>query len=99
MIYLLDTNTLIYCFRGQGSVAERLLGTPVSDVAPSSVTLFELRVGIAKSSSPHKRLRQLDEVLSVIAVIPFANAEARHAAEIRAVLESRGTTSPPTPAA
>ncbi len=32
----------------------------------------------------------LDEVLSVITVIPFADAEARQAAEIRAALESRG---------
>ncbi len=90
MIYLLDTNTLIYFFRGQGRVAERLLATPVSEVALSAVTLFELRVGIAKSTSPHKRLQQLEELLTSITVIPFANGEARHAAEIRAALESRG---------
>lgn len=90
MRYLLDTNTLIYFFRGQGRVAERLFGTPTSEVALSAITLFELRVGIAKSSSPHKRLRQLDEVLSVIAVVPFADHEARHAAEIRATLEKKG---------
>ena len=88
---LLDTNALIYFFRGQGRVAERLLATPVSEVLISAVTLFELRVGIAKSSSPDKRLRQLDELLSVIAVIPFGSAEAREAAEIRAALEARGT--------
>jgi tRNA(fMet)-specific endonuclease VapC len=91
MRFLLDTNTLIYFFRGQGRVAERLLGTPVSDVALSAVTLFELRVGIAKSSSPYKRLRQLDDVLSVVAVVPFGDAEARRAAEIRATLERKGT--------
>ena len=39
MKYLLDTNTLIYFFRGQGRVAERMLGTPVSEVALSAVLL------------------------------------------------------------
>jgi tRNA(fMet)-specific endonuclease VapC len=90
MRYLLDTNTLIYFFRGQGRVAERMLGTPASEVAVSAITLFELRVGIAKSSSPHKRLRQLDDVLSVVAMISFGDPEARHAAEIRASLETKG---------
>jgi tRNA(fMet)-specific endonuclease VapC len=91
MSFVLDTNTLIYFFRGQGHVAERLLETPVSEVAISAVTLFELRVGIAKSSSPQQRQRQLDELLSVIELIPFADAESRQAAEIRATLERRGT--------
>lgn len=91
MSYLLDTNTLIYFFRGQGRVAERLLGTPVSGVAISTVTLFELRVGIAKSFSPQKRLQQLEALVSAIVVIPFGKAEASEAAEIRAILERKGT--------
>lgn len=91
MSYVLDTNTLVYFFRGQGHVAERMLATPVSEVSISAVTLFELHVGIANSSHPHKRLQQLAELLSVVAVVPFASAEAHQAAAIRAALESKGT--------
>jgi tRNA(fMet)-specific endonuclease VapC len=38
-MFLLDTNTLIYFFKGQGKVAERLFAVPPGDVAISSVSL------------------------------------------------------------
>jgi tRNA(fMet)-specific endonuclease VapC len=49
-MFLLDTNTLIYFFKGQGNVAERLFAVPPGDVAISSVSLYEIEVGIAKSA-------------------------------------------------
>jgi tRNA(fMet)-specific endonuclease VapC len=35
-MFLLDTNTLIYFFKGQGRVAERLLATSPAEVAIAS---------------------------------------------------------------
>ena len=55
MSYLLDTNTLIYYFKGMGNVAGRLLTTPPGEIALSAIVLFELEVGIAKSTAPRKR--------------------------------------------
>lgn len=90
-MYVLDTNTLIYFFRGDGHVAERLLATPPTDIALPAVVVFELETGIAKSSEPAKRRGQLDALLQVVTVLPFGVDEARAAATLRARLERDGT--------
>lgn len=90
MTYLLDTNTLIYFFKGQGRVAERLLAVPPSQIALSAVSLFELEVGLARSTAPEKRRGQLAEFLGVTRVLPFDGAAAAEAARLRVRLESAG---------
>lgn len=89
-MFVLDTNTLIYFFRGQGTVAQNLLTTPPSEVGIPAIAVFELEVGIAKSTQPDKRRRQLDELLDVVRVLPFDRAAATEAARVRAGLEEAG---------
>jgi len=89
-MYLLDTNTLIYFFKGQGRIAERLLSTSPTEVVVPTLVVYEIEVGIAKSTQPAKRRRQLAELLSVIKVLPFDQAAASAAAGVRAMLEGRG---------
>ena len=89
-MYLLDTNTLIYFFKGMGKVADNLLSKSPKDIAIPSITLFELEVGIAKSSNPKKRKQQLDSLVSLIMTFPFGLKEAKFAAIIRANLEKEG---------
>ena len=90
MKYCLDTNTLIYFFKGLGNVSKRLLATPPAEIAIPTIVIFELQVGIGKSNSPRKRIRQLQELLAVVNVIPFGPIEARSAADIRIKLEKQG---------
>jgi len=90
-MWVLDTNTLIYFFKGEGKVAERLLGKRPADIGIPTIVLYELEVGIAKSSSPEKRTEQLAELTSVVQVLSFQQQEARVAADTRAVLEKQGT--------
>jgi tRNA(fMet)-specific endonuclease VapC len=85
-----DTNTLIYFFKGQGKVAERLLQTPPGELALPAIVLYELEVGIAKSNSPERRRAQLGELLAWVEVLPFGALESRCSALIRADLEKRG---------
>ena len=89
-MFLLDTNTVIYFFKGQGNVAERLLAVAAGEVAISSVSLYEIEVGIAKSSQSSRRRRQFDSFLSTVSVLSFDSAAARAAATLRAGLEKRG---------
>jgi tRNA(fMet)-specific endonuclease VapC len=90
-MYLLDTNTVIYFFKGMGGVAEKLLRTEPGLVSVSAITVFELEYGIAKSKHSRKRHTDLREFIDEISVIPFGNREAETAAAIRASLESKGT--------
>ncbi len=90
-MYLLDTNTVIYFFKGLGNVAEKLLSKSPQEIAIPSIALYELEVGIAKSNNPQKRKQQLDSLLSHIEVFSFTSKEAKVSASIRANLEKRGT--------
>ncbi len=90
-MYVLDTNTVIYFFKGMGNVVERLLETPPSEVAVPAVVVYELETGIAKSAAPVRRREQLAAFLGAARVLPFGAAEARAAADIRARLEAAGT--------
>ena len=89
-MFALDTNSLIYFFKGQGKVAERLLETPPSEIGVPAIVFYELEVGIAKSSSPKKRRKQLAELVDLVNLLPFGEAEARATAALRAALEKRG---------
>ena len=90
-MFTLDTNTLIYFFKGVGRVGERLLSMAPADVSVPAVVLYELEVGIAKSSSPEARRVQLSRLLGAIQILPFDQAAARRAATVRARLERAGT--------
>lgn len=90
-MYLLDTNTLIYFFKGQGHVAGRLLSVPPTDLGISAIVLHELETGIDKSTHPDKRRRQLEALVNTAVFFPLAKAEARAAAVIRRDLEEAGT--------
>lgn len=49
-MYILDTNTLIYYFKGQGQVAQNSANVSPQEIGISAIVLFELQVGIAKST-------------------------------------------------
>ena len=53
--------------------------------------LYELEYGIAKSTSPKKRTKQLKELCALVEVLTFGNEEAKTSATIRAALEKKGT--------
>jgi tRNA(fMet)-specific endonuclease VapC len=90
-MFVLDTNSVIYYFKGQGNIAANLLSQSVQEIAIPAIVVFELEVGIAKSTEPAKRIQQLATLLDAITVLPFGLQEAREAAQIRATLEQLGT--------
>ena len=90
-MFILDTNTLIYFFKGLGNVADNLLAVSPKDIGIPAVVLYELEYGIAKSSSPKKRTKQLEELCALVEILTFGNKEAKTSATIRAVLEKKGT--------
>ena len=91
----LDTNAVIAVLNHPTSpVRARIdaaigLGRPL---AISSIVLFELRYGAAKSARPERNAQRIINFLSgPIEVLPFAPADAEEAGDIRAELERAGT--------
>ena len=92
MKLLLDTNICIYIIKQQpAAVLQRFLEYEVGDIGISSITLAELRYGVAKSSHQEKNAKALDEFIITLEIVPFDEAAAHLYGEIRAALERAGT--------
>lgn len=90
MRYLLDTNILSdLVHRPQGIVADRIRTVGESEVCTSIIVAAELRFGAAKRAS-ERLTRNVETILSGLAVLAFeAPADACYA-DLRAKLEGRG---------
>jgi tRNA(fMet)-specific endonuclease VapC len=94
-MYVLDTNTVSYFFRGEGGVAGRLLATPPRDIALSAITTYELRFGIGRIAKATRLAAQLETLLAWVTVLPFDDSVAKVAANIRVELERAGQPNGP----
>lgn len=91
MKFLLDTDTCIYALKQNQRVLGRLLSKSREDILLSVVTEGELRTGAAKSTSPIKTLRLLENFLRPLTIVEFTSEDAVAYAHIRAKLERAGT--------
>jgi tRNA(fMet)-specific endonuclease VapC len=92
MKLLLDTNICIYIIKQQpATVIEHFLEYQVGDIGISSITLSELRYGVAKSTHREKNAKALDEFIIPLEVVSFDEDAAHAYGDIRATLEKSGT--------
>jgi tRNA(fMet)-specific endonuclease VapC len=93
MIFL-DTNAVIAVLNDPASPVRAGLDGAIGrggGLALSSVVLFELQYGAAKSARPERNmLRIADFLTGPIDVLPFESEDAEEAADIRAALEREG---------
>ena len=89
-MFVLDTNTVIYWFKGQGRVASNVSAQSQGELALPTVVVYELQLGAEQSVNPNRRLQQLRKLSSLVRTLAFDTMEAEHAASIRADLERRG---------
>ena len=95
MSYLLDTNAVIALLRNEpASVRSRLRQAVSKDVpvAVSTVVLYELWYGVARSARRQENTDRLRVFLSgTVGVVVFDDDDARAAGELRAALEAART--------
>jgi len=91
MPFLLDTDTCIYALKQHPRVIEQLLSKNRDEIAVSVITEAELRTGAAKSASPIRTLRLVENFLRPLAIVDFTSEDAAVYAHIRARLERAGT--------
>ncbi len=95
MIYLLDTNAVIAILKGKPAAVRtrlRRVAPKATAIAVSSIVLFELWYGVARSERQRENTERLRIFLSgAVSVIPFDADDAATAGEIRAALEAAGT--------
>lgn len=91
MKFLLDTDICIYALKQNQSVLTRLLSTSREEVVVSVISEGELRTGAAKSSSPIRTLRLIENFLRPLTIIDFTSDDAVVYTQVRAKLERAGT--------
>jgi tRNA(fMet)-specific endonuclease VapC len=89
-MWVLDTNTVAYFFRGEGRVAERLLATSPRDISVPAIVAYELRYGVARLAAGSRRAMQLEELLGSTLILPFDDDCAKAASAICTDLDRRG---------
>jgi tRNA(fMet)-specific endonuclease VapC len=93
MIWLLDTNTLIYFVNKQPGferIARRLSGRSPGEVRMSSITLSELEYGVENSRAREQNRAALEDLTALVQVDSYPEQAARYFAEIKAALKSKG---------
>ncbi len=92
--YLLDTNVCIALINGKPTDVRRRFEVALangSSIATSSIAIFELRYGVAKSVKVEANHRRLEAFIAgPIDVLPFIVEDAGHAGVLRAKLEAKG---------
>lgn len=90
-VYLLDTNILSDLIKHPtGVVARRIAAVSEEAVCTSIVVACELRYGAAKKGSPILS-EKIEQLLSMIEVLPLEEDADRKYGEIRTALENVGT--------
>ncbi len=95
MSYLLGTNAVIALLRNESTILRKRLRRAVTKdatIAVSSIVLFELWYGVARSARRRENTERLRVFLSGgVAVNAFDEEDAMIAGDLRATLESSGT--------
>ena len=91
MTYLLDTNIIGYLMRGNyPSLTGKIFTIPPSEMAISTVTLFEMQYGAEKKKWGDTLRNRMWRFISPFTVLPFDASDAISAGNIRAYLANRG---------
>lgn len=89
---LLDSSIVIAHFRQDDQVTQKLLDAPALYLG--TVALGELQYGARKSTSPARKLAQLEAFLPWVTVLPISEITAQHYGQIQVDLALSGTPIP-----
>jgi len=91
MKYLLDTCVISDFIKGQPDVLYRLKSEQPKDLVISSVTLMEIKYGLALNPARAKKISSIiHALLETIHIIPYEQKDADATATIRAHLKNEG---------
>ncbi len=88
--YMLDTNLCIRVLRDRPQTIRARFNAEADGLCISSIVLFELLYGAAKSARPIENRSEVERFASRLDVLPFDDDAAAHAGDIRAVLARQG---------
>lgn len=91
---ILETSFLVDYLNEQSYILKYLSDTFEADYAVPTLALYELYAGVIRSDAPDETITTVAEALEWADPVPFDDAAAREAADIRATLLDRGKPIP-----
>ncbi len=91
MKYLLDTNIVIFLFKGKFGIGAKIDEVGIQNCCISEITVAELYYGMEKSNKKLEARRLIEEFFNGISVVPISSSLKLFAKE-RARLEISGKT-------
>jgi tRNA(fMet)-specific endonuclease VapC len=88
--YLLDTNIIVFLFRNKHEIDKKIASCGQRNCFISEITLAELKLGAEKSSQPVHNHFLIEQLITIIQVIPITKSLDIFAKE-KIRLEKRGT--------
>lgn len=79
--YLLDTNICIYYINGKYNLKEQIKNVPKENRFISEITLAELKFGVKNSDYPEENMKNLEDFLTGIQILPIFNSLDKYADE------------------
>ncbi len=74
MKYLLDTNIVIFFFKGKFEIEEKMDAVGITNCLISEITLAELKFGAENSGNVEKHRSEVDELIETVQVLPITSA-------------------------
>ena len=90
MIYLLDTDTIVYWLNGNRIIAQKATVAGQTNVALSTVSQAELYYGAYNSIRVEQNVTAIQRLTQTIALLPFDEAAAQRFGQIKARLKQQG---------
>ncbi len=90
MIYLLDTDILIYWLNGNNIIERQALSVRLSNISYSIISYAELYFGAYNSKNIQQDLDNIRQVAQTLRQLPFNESAAELLGEIRTFLKRQG---------
>jgi tRNA(fMet)-specific endonuclease VapC len=90
--YMLDTDFCIRVLRDRPQGLRERFNAEAEGLCLSSVTLYELLYGAAKSARPEENRQQVESFAERVETLDFDAAAAQQAGDIRSALERQGNS-------
>lgn len=90
MIYLLDTDTIIYWLKGNQNISRKVLVEGFHNIAASDITKAELYYGAFKSQKMSENLASIKTLSERVSFLPFNDPAQTLFGENKARLEREG---------
>ena len=90
MIYMLDTDTVIYWLKGDRNVENKVLNKGMDNIVTSIITISELYYGAYKSKKREANLSAVEVVESKLKVISYEGNASRIFGQVKAEQEGKG---------